>query len=545
MQISLRRAALAASLVLAVSFASPALGQGRAPNQTNRVHMFSKPAVVRIYAGYMGQFTWKDRAWDVQYLGSGSGFLIHPTGYILTNAHVVSDIKEGDAAGQRLLLQRLAMQVLGALGQPVNEQTVTAAMKQLAAEAQLTSFKRVNMVFLQSGSRYPFEIKAYGAPVGEGKDVSVLKIEVKNAPTLPLGDSDQMEVGDRLYVIGYPAAGDSSVLDQKSELEPTTNDGHISAKKSAADGAPILQTNASTTHGNSGGPVINEKGEVIGLLTFRGDTVNNQEVQGFNFIVPINTALEFVRQAGTQGTVSPIDAKWREGLENYWAGRYTDAKQSLSAVVALYPDHSEARKLMNSAEERIVKGEDKSSSGLSTLLIAALVLGGGVLLLGGLLVVFLLMRRGKTAPTSAGSVSTTTGSSPGASSGPSSPSPSASAPPAAGGYQATALFDPGMIGAKLVGVAGPLAGKEITIGSGVMLGRDPARAQVIVNDVQVSGTHVFVGVVGGKIIARDSGSKNGTFLNDNQATAITEVELKPGDTLTLGGGGGVKFQVKK
>ena len=104
--------------------------------------------------------------------------------------------------------------------------------------------------------------------MGEGKDVAVVKIEVKNAPTLMLGDSDAMEVGDRLYVIGYPAAGDSPVLDQKSELEPTTNDGHVSAKKTAADGAPILQTNASTTHGNSGGPVLNEKGEVIGLLTF-------------------------------------------------------------------------------------------------------------------------------------------------------------------------------------------------------------------------------------------------------------------------------------
>ncbi|MBP6704308.1 MAG: trypsin-like peptidase domain-containing protein, partial [Vicinamibacteria bacterium] len=300
MKPSVRRAALASLFAFATLLVSNASAQGRPPNQTNRVHMFSKPAVVRIYAGYSGQFVWKERAFDVQYIGSGSGFLIHPTGYILTNAHVVSDVKEGDEHGQRLLLQRLAMQVLTALGQPITQATVQSAMTQLATEAQLTSFKRINLVFLQSGSRYPFEIKAYGAPVGEGKDVAVVKIEVKNAPTLMLGDSDAMEVGDRLYVIGYPAAGDSPVLDQKSELEPTTNDGHISAKKTAADGAPILQTNASTTHGNSGGPVLNEKGEVIGLLTFRGDTVNNQEVQGFNFIVPINTAQEFVRQAGTQ-----------------------------------------------------------------------------------------------------------------------------------------------------------------------------------------------------------------------------------------------------
>ncbi|MEO8361777.1 MAG: trypsin-like peptidase domain-containing protein, partial [Vicinamibacteria bacterium] len=349
MQTSLGRKAFALVFALVCAVVPQAEAQVRPPNQTNRVHMFSKPAVVRIYAGYTGQFAWKERSFDVQSVGWGSGFLINPAGYVLTNAHVVADIHDGDEAGQRLLLRQFAMQVLGAAGQPVTQETLTGAMKQLAAEARMTSFKRVNMVFLQSGSRFPFEIKAYGAPVGQGKDVSVLKIEIKNAPTLHLGDSDAMEVGDRVYVIGYPAAGDSSVLDQKSELEPTTNDGHISAKKTAADGAPILQTNASTTHGNSGGPVLNEKGDVIGLLTFRGDTVNNQEVQGFNFIVPINTAMEFVRQAGTENQVSPLDAKWREGLEYFWAGRYTEAKQSLGAVVALYPDHSEARKVMGTA----------------------------------------------------------------------------------------------------------------------------------------------------------------------------------------------------
>ncbi len=539
MQSSARRAALIVLGVFAALLVPRAEAQVRPPNQTNRVHMFSKPAVVRIYAGYAGQFVWKERAFDVQYVGSGSGFLIHPTGYILTNAHVVSDIKEGDEAGQRLLLRQLAMQVLNGLGQPITQQSLTAAMKQLAEEAQLNTFKRINLVFLQSGSRYPFEIKAYGAPVGEGKDVAVVKIEVKNAPTLRLGDSDQMEVGDRLYVIGYPAAGDSPVLDQKSELEPTTNDGHISAKKTAADGAPILQTNASTTHGNSGGPVLNEKGEVIGLLTFRGDTVNNQEVQGFNFIVPINTAMEFVRQAGTQGDASPIDAKWREGLEHFWAARYNDSKASLGAVVALYPDHSEARKMMGAAEERIVKGEDQSGPGMSAWAIGALVVGGVFLIGGGGLVAVAMSRREKNQPTTAGAAFS--------SSAPSgapavSPSPGAAS---SGAYQPTAFFDPSGLNAKLVGLAGPLAGQEVALGSGITLGRDPARAQVIVNDVQVSGAHVWVGPVGGKIIARESGSKNGTFLNDELTKTITEVELKPGDVLTLGGGSSVKFQLKR
>jgi hypothetical protein len=202
---------------------------------------------------------------------------------------------------------------------------------------------------------------------------------------------------------------------------------------------------------------------------------------------------------------------------------------------------------MGSAEERIVKGEDKSGSGMSALLIAALVLGGGLVLVGGGLVLVLLTRRGKPAVAASSSSQSSSSSSSSPSPAPKSSAPASASPaaPAAAGYQPTAFFDPGVLNSKLVGLAGPLSGKEIALGSGVTLGRDPARAQVIVNDVQVSGQHVWVGPVGGKIIARESGSKNGTFLNDDQVTSITEVELKPGDILTLGGGGSVKFQLKR
>ncbi|MEO8362422.1 MAG: FHA domain-containing protein, partial [Vicinamibacteria bacterium] len=201
-------------------------------------------------------------------------------------------------------------------------------------------------------------------------------------------------------------------------------------------------------------------------------------------------------------------------------------------VVALYPDHSEARKVMGTAEERIVKGEEKTGFGMNGILIAAVAIGG-VLVLGGVVVVLLLSRRGKSAP---------------ATSTPLAAPKSATPPPTGstdGGYEPTALFDTAVLKSKLVGIAGPLKGTEIPVGAGVMLGRDPERAKVLVKDVQVSGEHVWVGPSGGKIIARDAGSKNGTFLNDDQTNGITEVELKPGDIITLGGGAGVRFQLKR
>ena len=93
------------------------------------------------------------------------------------------------------------------------------------------------------------------------------------------------------------------------------NDGKISAKKQSSSGAPILQTSTPATHGNSGGPVLNDANEVVGLLTFRGDTVNGQEVSGFAFIVPSNTVMEYVKSAGAANdSVQPTTCSAKDSV---------------------------------------------------------------------------------------------------------------------------------------------------------------------------------------------------------------------------------------
>lgn len=509
--------------------------QSQAVNPTNRLHMYSKPAVVRIITGFSGTWYWRGNQYPTSNISSGSGFIISPDGYIMTNAHVVSDLKKSDDEQRNELLIQFAAQALRAANQPVNQDTIIKAARILLNDgAQLSNFQKINFVFFQSGNRLPYEIKAYGAPVGEGKDVAIIKVETKNAPTLRLGDSEKTQVGDKIYVIGYPGAADSEVLDAKSQLEPTTNDGSISAKKTSAEGAPVLQTNANTTHGNSGGPVINDKGEVIGLLTFRGNTVNGQEVQGFNFIIPSSTAQEFVRQAGTDIKVSPVDQKWREGLEHYWKQEYSYASKNFSEIVALFPDHNEARKLITDCQEHIAKGEDKSGSGiLAGALIVGVVVVGVVFLLVLVLVVFLLLRKKKPAaqpqPDPVGMGYSV---------------PPTSQPPA----MRTELFSPGMAGmaaSKIVFTVGPLQGQSFPLTpQGTYIGRDPSRSQIVVSDPQVSGQHLWVGLVNGQVVIRDNGSSNGTFLNFDITNRVRETALKPQDVVTLGGAGTVKFTVQ-
>src|SRR5262249_16152563 len=161
---------------------------------------------------------------------------------------------------------------------------------------------------------------------------------------LKLADSDKVQLQDHVTVIGYPGAADtfnSGLLSQRSALEATINDGKISAKKQASSGAPILQTNTAATHGNSGAPVLTDPDEVIGLLTFRGDTVNGQEVSGFSFIVPSNTVMEYVKSAGASNVDGPTDQLFRDGLNLYWEQYYSSAIPKFQEVKNLFPQHSE------------------------------------------------------------------------------------------------------------------------------------------------------------------------------------------------------------
>jgi len=257
---------LAALSVATVFTASAQVSDGQ------RLAMFSKPAVVRIYDGYIGQVYWPDNSKTYQAIaaGSGSGAFINPNGYIATNAHVTDRTHQGDDKGKEAVLVAFITQLARDYNRDPREVLNNGDLvRGILSKASLRSFTHIHHVITPDGSNFPFEIKAFGAPVGEGKDVSIIKIEIKNAPVLKLGDSDKVQLQDHITVFGYPGAADTDVLDNKSALEASITDGKVSAKKNAQDGAPVLQVSAPSTHGNSGGPVLNDKGEVVGMLTFR------------------------------------------------------------------------------------------------------------------------------------------------------------------------------------------------------------------------------------------------------------------------------------
>lgn len=569
------------------SFVAGAVSEGE------RLAMFSKPSVVRIIDGVAGTYYFappKQNAknYDVSYVSLGSGFFIDASGYIVTNAHVVStfhDIKtKGEEAGQEVLFYQFLQQV--ARDYNVNPNNLTREnVVFIKNYSRLTSMKIYHHVIVPDGSVFEFEEKQYGAPTGQGKDVAVVKIEVKNAPVLILGDSEKMNLQDHVTLLGYPGAADtfnSGILDSKSTLEASITDGKVSARKKSASGAPILQVSAPATHGNSGGPVVTDKMEVVGLLTFGGDRVNNQEVSGFAFVVPSSTVLEFVKAAGVKNELGTVDKAYREGLELYWAENYSGAIPKFEEVKRLFPEHSEVNRLSQDSQQKISEGKDKS--GLPTSWIV-----GGVLALLFIMVavvviavvVFLLMRRRSKAPSkphpgtdmSAASMAAAgrgSGQRPDAhrpapppaySPSPAQNKPSSPpiAPHHAMGADRSATVDLSRTMAivpevntapinygSIRFVSGLLAGQKFDVTpDGAAIGRDATLSQIVITDPRISKRHVWIGVKDGRVIIADQNSRNGTFLNDPKSPRVTETSLHQGDTVILGESDVARFEYQK
>ncbi|MUG93226.1 trypsin-like serine protease [Scytonema sp. UIC 10036] len=276
------------------------------PTQKRLLAHSTKSAVVRIVNGCQGKayLPRNGKTYNLTSIGYGSGYFVTSNGYIVTNAHV-TQLSQNQAECMQLLFQDFVKQVYqDYVSVDLN------TLKTMVKRSQLLTYTPIQQVLLQNGKALPFEQIVSGAPNAIGKDVAIIKIDVKNVPILKLANSRSVQLLDRITVIGYPAAADSTTrLSDDSFHVPSITDGAVSAMKTTRDGEPVIQTSASVTHGNSGGPAVNEQGEVIGIVAFRGDTVNNQEVQGFSFVIPSNTIREFIKLAGIQADKEEISQK--------------------------------------------------------------------------------------------------------------------------------------------------------------------------------------------------------------------------------------------
>ena len=150
-------------------------------------------------------------------------------------------------------------------------------------------------VILDTGESYP------AAYVGgdADSDLAVLKMEGQDLPAAQFGDSDSLRVGDQVYAIGNPLG---------VELRGTMTDGIVSAieRDVWVDNRTmtLIQTNAALNSGNSGGPLINEYGQVVGINVIKM-TSDYSNVEGLGFAIPTASMERIVNDLITWGEVQP------------------------------------------------------------------------------------------------------------------------------------------------------------------------------------------------------------------------------------------------
>ena len=166
-------------------------------------------------------------------VGAGSGVIITANGYILTNNHVVANSKK-------------------------------------------------NGIKVQLSDTREFKAKLVGTD--KYTDLAVIKIEAENLPAAALGNSDDVEVGHIVFAIGAPL-GLKSTMTQGIVSALGRNIGIIGDAYGIEN---FIQTDAAVNPGNSGGPLVNINGEVIGINTAIATT--NARYQGYSFAIPLNLA---------------------------------------------------------------------------------------------------------------------------------------------------------------------------------------------------------------------------------------------------------------
>jgi hypothetical protein len=218
-------------------------------------------------------------------------------------------------------------------------------------------------VILSNGRRLPARVVKAGSAGADsemsGQDLALLKLEAANLPSLILGDSTALKLGDRLHILGFPRAVlTHELLSASARVEASVTSGAVSGFREDRSGQPVIQTDAPAEGGNSGGPTVNERGEVVGVLTFVTASRRDESapVQGFNFVIPSSAVREFIAGTGVPiGAPGPFDTAWHDALRRFFDGDHRGARGPLAEADRLLPGLPDVMRIQRENEERAAR----------------------------------------------------------------------------------------------------------------------------------------------------------------------------------------------
>ena len=227
------------------------------------MHAVDSAVFVRVNRVFRGRY----------FPSSGSGFFVHPEGYVLTNWHVVSD----------------------------------QIMVNLYGDSREVSTKVVGLkVVVFSGTAQERVIKARVVARDRDRDLALLKTEYEPKGWLDIASPSTVELTDQVWIVGYPlgelvAIGKKSEEDTEVNPEVSINSGMVTSLRLDEKGVlKAIQTDAAVNPGNSGGPMINSAGEIVGV-------VNSMiyGAQGLGFAIAGNVLHQFATRRAVKVGIKP------------------------------------------------------------------------------------------------------------------------------------------------------------------------------------------------------------------------------------------------
>ncbi|GCE04844.1 trypsin-like peptidase domain-containing protein [Dictyobacter aurantiacus] len=341
---------------------------GTVSDPTVRAVDIAQPAVVRIITAIPAQLSVhvsssKDVTFPQQSNGtyeidlSGTGTFISSHGDILTADHVVSPPKNQELSSA--LYTRAAQDIANYLN--TNQKGATSLTSDQVVQ-QLNSGQLKSTPTYQSPSSSVFLSTAYtgqtnapdfkSLPTGVGvnadriekespfdqQDTAIIHVPLTDTLSVPLSDSTNVHPQDKLTIIGFPGNADVSKAPD-SLLTSSLNQIYVSSLKTNDKGAPLIQVGGNVEQGDSGGPALDNNGNIVGIVSFgRINTTGAQN--GTSFLQASSSAQNMIKALNLDTKPGKQQTQWSQAFNTYAAtssGHWSQSQQDFANLQKTYP----------------------------------------------------------------------------------------------------------------------------------------------------------------------------------------------------------------
>ncbi len=393
---------------------------GNVADPTVRAVDIAEPAVVRIITQGVGQLTVnfpggqrvtfprtpQNGANGYPFQTSGTGSFISAQGDILTADHVVNPTPD---VAYQLAAPDVADYINQNLhpAQPVSANDVfnQLATGQLASTPQYSQVE--NIVFRSTAFSGPLNATSFqNIPASQyarvdkiveqtsfnTTDTAIVHVNGMNdMPMLQLGDPTGVQQQDKLTIIGFPGNGDLN-NDPTGLLTLSINQIYVSAIK-PNNGATVIQVGGNVEHGDSGGPALNAKGQVVGVVSFGVADGGGGET---SFLQTSSTAKQLLQQAGISTAPGPLQQAWSKAFDDYAAnipGHWHQSMREFQQIANQYPQFKAVTPFLQYATQQAqseTQTQEPNSSGSQTPGVGASGLSPLPFIIGGAIVIIFL-----------------------------------------------------------------------------------------------------------------------------------------------------------